>query len=290
MTEQAHSKPKNHRGPGRQPRINIASQYGSNDSSFKDEKLGKKLFTMAARGEKEAELHFQAGKCCEFTDRKITAELLHEFAKKQENFFKYKELKDSDDVKVQTKRSFAAFAANRKADKYIDNHKPRLAKLSFPDFLKEMWKYLLEKDWSKTALTELMNVRMKSGDSFETHSNDMVYRNRLLEGTEQHQDNDKLCVIMTSSLPSFLHTHAFAIVAVNYDSWANQLMECIKGDSDLSVHLAAASGNFMAAATIQNANTRVKHTESQQTSGLLPAYQSGQNTEYFTQNQNQNQF
>ncbi|KAJ7579058.1 hypothetical protein C8J56DRAFT_897493 [Mycena floridula] len=64
----------------------------------------------------------------------------------------------------------------------------RLVALTFKAFLTDLKVYALEEDWAKKVLTKLMNKKLKSG-SFATHSQDMVYLNCLLEGTNEHQSD-----------------------------------------------------------------------------------------------------
>ncbi|KAJ7599135.1 hypothetical protein C8J56DRAFT_771005, partial [Mycena floridula] len=124
-----------------------------------------------------------SSKCCEVTDRELTPQLIHDFIRKQKNWFMAKDIKAAD----QAKRSFVAFSNNRKLDKYIDNNSARLAALEFDPFVADLRRYALDEDWTKKVLTELMSKKLRRGSSFATHSQDIVYLNRLLEGTAEHQ-------------------------------------------------------------------------------------------------------
>ncbi|KAJ7593203.1 hypothetical protein C8J56DRAFT_886199 [Mycena floridula] len=112
--------------------------------------------------------------------------------------------------------------------------------------------YALEEDWAKKVLTELMSKKLKSG-SFAMHSQDMVYLNRLLEGTNEHQSYIQMRSHVTASIPPELHSHAFGITAASYDDWSSELVKLIKKDYKLSQRLALTNPNVMA--TIQNAAT-----------------------------------
>ncbi|KAJ7597072.1 hypothetical protein C8J56DRAFT_882646 [Mycena floridula] len=225
---------------------------------------------MSQNDSRYAELVQQSSsKCCEISDGELTPQLIHDFIRKQKNWFVAKDIKKAD----QAKRSFVAFSNNRKLDKYIDNNSARLAALEFEPFVADLRGYALEEDWTKKVLTELMSKKLKRGNSFATHSQDVVYLNRLLEGTVEHQTDTQMRSHVTASLPSELHEHAFSIVAASYDEWSGALVKLIKKDHDLGKRLALANPNL--AATIQNANP----------APLQPAFQHSNQNQYMNQNQ-----
>ncbi|KAJ7588011.1 hypothetical protein C8J56DRAFT_889858 [Mycena floridula] len=113
---------------------------------------------------------------------------MHEFSKRQRNWFMAKDIKKAD----QTKHLFVTFSNNRKIDKYIDNNETHLAALEFDAFVADLRGYALEEDWAKKVLTELMSKKLRQGMSFVMHSQDIIYLNRLLEGTAKHQSDTQL--------------------------------------------------------------------------------------------------
>ncbi|KAJ7596887.1 hypothetical protein C8J56DRAFT_1041139 [Mycena floridula] len=239
--------------------IHTIASINGNDSSGEssDEDVPRNTVTMSRKDSQYAELiQTSSSKCCEVTDGELTPQLIHDFIRKQKNWFVAKDIKAAD----QAKRSFVAFSNNRKLDKYIDNNSARLAALEFDPF-----------DWTKKVLTELMSKKLRRGSSFATHSQDVVYLNRLLEGTAEHQTDIQMRSHVTASLPSELHEHAFSIVAATYDEWSSELVKLIKKDYDLGKRLALSNPNLTA--TIQNATT----------STLQPPFQ------YVNQNQQMNQ-
>ncbi|KAJ7577242.1 hypothetical protein C8J56DRAFT_1061382 [Mycena floridula] len=131
-----------------------------------------------------------------------------------------------------------------------NNNQDRLATLTFEAFLADLKAYALEEDWAKKVLTKLMSKKLRSG-SFATHSQDMVYLNRLLEGTNEHQSKIQMRSHVTTSIRLELHSHAFGIMAASYDDWSSQLVKLIKKDYELSQQLALVNLNMTA--TIQNA-------------------------------------
>ncbi|KAJ7572794.1 hypothetical protein C8J56DRAFT_904940 [Mycena floridula] len=214
----------------------------SGDSS--DEDIHRTKPRMLQNDSRYAELVQQSSsKCCEISDGELTPQLIHDFIRKQKNWFVAKDIKKAD----QAKRSFL--------DKYIDNNSARLATLEFEPFVADLRGYALEEDWTKKVLTELMSKKLKRGGSFATHSQDVVYLNRLLEGTAEHQTDTQI------------------IVAASYDEWSGALVKLIKKDHDLGKRLALANLNL--AATIQNANP----------APLQPAFQHSNQNQYTNQNQ-----
>ncbi|KAJ7575826.1 hypothetical protein C8J56DRAFT_900439, partial [Mycena floridula] len=190
-----------------------------------------------SRNSQYAELiQTSTSKCCKISDGEITPQLMHEFSKRQRNWFTAKDIKKPD----QAKRSFVAFSNNRKIDKYINNNEDRLAAMEFDAF----------EDWAKKVLTDLMSKKLRRGMSFATHSQDIVYLNRLLEGTPEQQSDTQLRSHVTAGLPTELHEHAFSIVADTYDKWSIELVRLIKKDADLSKRLALQNSTITA--TIQN--------------------------------------
>ncbi|KAJ7575016.1 hypothetical protein C8J56DRAFT_901494 [Mycena floridula] len=265
--------PSNPPTPNRQasPHLIIASpdrNYSSGDSS--DEEAPRTNIAMSQNESRYAELIQQSSsKCCEVTDGELTLQLIHDFIRKQKNWFVAKDIKAAD----QAKRSFVAFSNNRKLDKYIDNNNARLAVMEFEPFVADLQGYALEEDWTKKVLTELMSKKLRRGASFATHSQDVVYLNRLLEGTAEHQTDIQMRSHVTASLPSELHEHAFSIVAATYDEWSGALVKLIKKHHDLGKRLALANPTLTA--TIQNATP----------STLQPAFQYSNQNHQLNQNQ-----
>ncbi|KAJ7579708.1 hypothetical protein C8J56DRAFT_896979 [Mycena floridula] len=214
-----------------------------------------------------------SSKCCKITDRELTPQLMHDFIRKQKNWFVAKEIKAAD----QAKRSFVAFLNNRKLDKYIDNNSACLAAMEFEAFVADLRGYALDEDWTKKVLTELMSKKLKRGNSFATHSQDIVYLNRLLENTAEHQTDAQMQSHVTASLPAELHEHAFSIVVATYDEWSGALVKLMKKDQDLRKRLALVNPNLTA--TIQNATPSL----------LQPAFQQMNQNQYLNQNVYQNQ-
>ncbi|KAJ7575163.1 hypothetical protein C8J56DRAFT_1064057 [Mycena floridula] len=137
---------------------------------------------------------------------------------------------------------------------------------------------LLPEKWAEELLTELMGTKMRKGDLFKDYSEDMVFGNRLLEGTKQHQSDIQLRTQVTANLPSVLHSHAFSIVAQTYDEWADALIKQIKEDEDLRKRLMVSNAGITV--MIQPAS------RSNQT--LQPAFQPNPNPrsmQYLNQNQ-----
>ncbi|KAJ7593830.1 hypothetical protein C8J56DRAFT_1043617 [Mycena floridula] len=228
---------------------NLSRNPSSSSGDSSDEETRPRARIMSRNNSHLAEVtQANASKCCEVSDGEISPQLMHEFSRKQRNWFVAKEIKKED----QAKRSFVAFSNHRKLDKYIDNNQDRLAALTFEAFMTDLKAYALEEDWAKKVLTELMSKKLKSG-SFATHSQDMVYLNRLLEGTNEHQSDIQMRSHVTASIPPELHSHAFGITAASYDDWSSDLVKLIKKDYELSQHLALANPNVTA--TIQNAAT-----------------------------------
>ncbi|KAJ7581884.1 hypothetical protein C8J56DRAFT_895438 [Mycena floridula] len=195
--------------------------------------------------------------------------LIHDFIRKQKNWFVAKDIKAADKAKW----SFVAFSNNRKLDKYIDNNNARLAAMEFEPFVADLRGYALEEDWMKKVLTELMSKKLRRGASFATHSQDVVYLNRLLKGTAEHQTDIQMRSHVTASLPSELHEHTFNIIAATYDEWSGALVKLIKKDYDLGKRLALANPTLTA--TIQNVTPSI----------LQPAFQYSNQNQQLNQNQ-----
>ncbi|KAJ7591911.1 hypothetical protein C8J56DRAFT_886658 [Mycena floridula] len=131
--------------------------------------------------------------------------------------------------------------------------------MEFDTFMADWQGYALKEDWAKKVLTNLMSKKLRRGMSFATHSQDIVYLNRLLEGTGEHQFDTQLRSHVTAGLPTELHQHAFSIVADTYDKWSIELVCLIKKDADLSKRLALQ--NATVTATIQNNAPAYYHNE-----------------------------
>ncbi|KAJ7576096.1 hypothetical protein C8J56DRAFT_1032089 [Mycena floridula] len=144
---------------------------------------------------------------CEISEGLLTPHLIHDFNRKQQSYFLQKGIPADEQVP----KSLACFMENREADKAIDNHRAELTAMDWVQFMKWLKENLLEENWENKLLMELVTMKMKQGVAFKTHSNEMVFMNRLLEGTKQHQNDTQLRTAVTSSLPSFLHTFAFDI-------------------------------------------------------------------------------
>ncbi|KAJ7585401.1 hypothetical protein C8J56DRAFT_1052710 [Mycena floridula] len=228
---------------------------------------------------------------CEISEGLLTPHLIHDFNRKQQAYFLQKGIPDDEQVP----KSLACFMENREADKAIDNHRDELVAMDWAQFMKWLKENLLEENWENKLLTELVTTKMKQGVAFKTHSNEMVFMNRLLEGTKQHQNDTQLRTAVTSSLPSFLHTFAFDIVADSYEKWAIAMRKQIKDDENWGDRLVASNMNSNVASIIQGS------APSRATNSLQPAfqpnhYQSQQqpqnpsNAPYRSQNQYSNQY
>ncbi|KAJ7572062.1 hypothetical protein C8J56DRAFT_1081354 [Mycena floridula] len=227
---------------------------------------------------------------CEISEGLLMPHLIHDFNRKQQSYFLQKGIPSDEQVP----KSLACFMENREADKAIDNHRAELVDMDWAQFMKWLKENLLEENWENKLLTELVTMKMKQGVAFKTHSNEMVFMNRLLEGTKQHQNDTQLRTAVTGSLPSFLHTFAFDIVAELYEKWALAMRKQIKDDENWGDRLVASNMNSNVASIIQGL------APSHSTSSLQPGFQHNNyqsqsnqpgfsNAPYRSQNQYSNQ-
>ncbi|KAJ7580632.1 hypothetical protein C8J56DRAFT_1102890 [Mycena floridula] len=227
---------------------------------------------------------------CEISEGLLTPHLIHDFNRKQQSYFLQKGIPSDKQVP----KLLACFMENREADKAIDNHRAELVDMDWAQFMKWLKENLLEENWENKLLTELITMKMKQGVAFKTHSNEMVFMNRLLEGTKQHQNDTQLRTAVTGSLPSFLHTFAFDIVAESYEKWALAMRKQIKDDENWGDRLVASNMNSNVASIIQGS------APSHSTSSLQPGFQHNNyqsqsnqpgfsNAPYRSQNQYSNQ-
>ncbi|KAJ7595699.1 hypothetical protein C8J56DRAFT_883869 [Mycena floridula] len=226
---------------------------------------------------------------CEISEGLLTPHLIHDFNRKQQSYF----LQKGIPADKQVPKSLACFMENREADKAIDNHRAELADMEWADFMKWLKENLLEENWENKLLTELVTMKMKQGVAFKMHLNKMVFMNCLLEGTKQHQNDTQLRTAITGSLPSFLHTFAFNIVADSYEKWALAMRKQIKDDENWGDRLVASNMNSNVAAIIQG-SVPLRSSSSLQPPFQQNIYQSQSHQQNFSnapyRSQNQNQY
>ncbi|KAJ7591431.1 hypothetical protein C8J56DRAFT_1047631 [Mycena floridula] len=184
-----------------------------------------------------------SNKPCEISDGIILPALLHDFDRKQANYCDQKDIAMADRVR----KSLSCFMDNKDADHEIDNQRDELEKLEWKPFITKMKEMVLQDGWEKSTLTQLMNTKMKKGQTFRLYSTEMVFVNRLLEGTPQHQDDSQLRTIVTAGVPDVLRPHAFEIVAASYGAWSSALVAKIKKNDELGELLAASNAHVAAA-------------------------------------------
>ncbi|KAJ7581415.1 hypothetical protein C8J56DRAFT_1168894 [Mycena floridula] len=210
-----------------------------------------KMTTAYHRDKKYATLSQQgSNKPCEVSDGIILPALLHDFDRKQANYCDQKDIAVADRVR----KSLSCFMENKDADHEIDNQREELEKLEWKPFIARMKEMVLQDGWEKSTLTQLMNTKMKKGQTFRLYSTEMVFVNRLLEGTPQHQDDSQLRTIVTAGVPDVLRPHAFEIVAANYGVWSSTLVAKIKKNDELG-ELLAASNAHVAAVVVPVSNS-----------------------------------
>ncbi|KAJ7575146.1 hypothetical protein C8J56DRAFT_901599 [Mycena floridula] len=195
-----------------------------------------------------------SNKPCEISDGIILPALLHDFDRKQVNYCDQKDIAVADRVR----KSLSCFMDNKDADHEIDNQRAELEALEWKPFIARMKEMVLQDGWEKSTLTQLMNTKMKKGQTFRLYSTEMVFVNRLLDGTPQHQDDSQLRTIVTAGVPDVLRPHAFEIVAESYGAWSSALVAKIKKNDELGELLAASNAHAVAAvlpAAVSNQNT-----------------------------------
>ncbi|KAJ7584976.1 hypothetical protein C8J56DRAFT_1027446 [Mycena floridula] len=221
------------------------------DSSSDEESTNvaaTKMTTSYHRDKKYATLTQQgSNKPCEISDGIILPALLHDFDRKQANYCDQKDIAVADRVR----KSLSCFMENKDADHEIDNQREELEKLEWKPFIAKMKEMVLQDGWEKSTLTQLMNTKMKRGQTFRLYSTEMVFMNRLLDGMPQHQDDSQLRTIVTAGVPDVLRPHAFEITATSYGAWSSALIAKIKKNDELGELLAASNAHV--AAVIQPA-------------------------------------